>query len=363
MAGADLAGELTGVSFSLAERDDDTQIRRLLRENPMGGGIALSMRQEPDYFIESDHKPGRQHTIVARSGEALVAVGSCAIRPRYVNGEVVGVGYLRTLRLDATMSGRFDILRRGYRFLREQWEQWQVPYLFTSIAAENERAIRFLERGLPGMPRYRFLSEFATLMLPVRTRGERRDEECNLEEISEFLDGKNRGRNLSPLWPVTELQGLHALGLGANDFVVLRERSRIVACGAVWDQRSFKQTVIHKYGFREAVQKTLFNCVAPLFRRPPMPSVNEVCPFGFISHFAAEPPHAERLIRRLLTIAAGKGIHFLCAGFAQADPVLATVQARFFAHSYRSRLYQVDWPGSPSSPISARDLNPETALL
>lgn len=361
MAGANFAGQLTGISYALAERRDDARIRCLLRENPMGGGISLSMRQEPSYFTESNHMSGCHHTIIAKLQDTVVAVGSCAIRPRYVNREISDVGYLRTLRLDAAMSGRFDVLRRGYRFLREQWEDWQIPYLFTSIAAENERAIRFLERGLPGMPRYRFLSEFVTLMLPVRTRDVPRSEESDLQEIAEFLNQKKR--SLSPVWTASELRELRALGITANDFVVLREGNRIAACGAVWDQRSYKQTVIHRYGFRPSLQKSLFNAVAPLLRQPRMPAANVVCPFGFASHFAAQDSHVERLIGEMMSVAAEKGVEFLCLGFALADPLLAGVRRRFFSHVYRSRLYQVDWPDSPCPLINANDLNPETALL
>jgi len=69
------------------------------------------------------------------------------------------------LRLDAAYAGRFDILRRGYQFFRELQADAPADFYFTSIAADNERARRLLERGLPSMPRYEFIGEFVTVLL------------------------------------------------------------------------------------------------------------------------------------------------------------------------------------------------------
>src|SRR5262245_40623147 len=123
MARAVLERELTprkaGVRFELASDADDAAIRRILRENPMPGRIALSLEREPDYFAESKMPGVVRQTILAREGNRVVCVGSCAVRLRFVNGAPKRVGYLGGLRLDAAAAGRFDILRRGYEFFRE----------------------------------------------------------------------------------------------------------------------------------------------------------------------------------------------------------------------------------------------------
>ena len=58
MAGTALAGKLTAertsrVDFALADEGDDADIRRLLRENPMRGRIAVSLEREPSFFAEA----------------------------------------------------------------------------------------------------------------------------------------------------------------------------------------------------------------------------------------------------------------------------------------------------------------------
>src|SRR5258706_898476 len=173
MAGTALACELTGsparrIHFALATEADDDDIRRLLRENPMSGQITISLEREPSYFFEERHLLAERQTIVARENDRVVCVGSCSFRPRFVNGQPQRVGYLGGLRLDAKLAGRFDILRRGYRFFRELQPHHDREAYFTSIAADNERAIQLLERGLPGMPSYKHLGEFVTLLISVR---------------------------------------------------------------------------------------------------------------------------------------------------------------------------------------------------
>src|SRR6185503_2625474 len=154
MARSILARELTvaragRVEFGVATKADDPDIRRLLRDNPMPGKVSLSLEREPDYFADAGLPGEIKQSIVARQDGRLLCTGSCVIRQRFVNGQPRRVGYLGGLRLDAPYAGRFDILRRGYEFFRELQTGAAADFYFTSIAADNERARKFLEAGLP----------------------------------------------------------------------------------------------------------------------------------------------------------------------------------------------------------------------
>ena len=178
MARTVLERELTvararGVRFDVATRADDAGIRRLLRENSTPGAISLLLEREPDYFADADLPGEEKQTIVAQLDGRVVCVGNCAIRDRFVNGGLRRVGYLGGLRLDASTAGRSDILRRGYHFFRELQTAAPADFYFTSIAADNVQARNFLERNLPGMPRYELIGEFVTLLVrtPAATAG------------------------------------------------------------------------------------------------------------------------------------------------------------------------------------------------
>ena len=254
--------------FSVANEMDDPDIRRLLRENPMPGKISISLEREPDFFADTCLPAQTKQTIVARSRAHVICVGSCTFRQRFVNGEPRRVGYLGGLRLDESHAGRFDVLRRGYEFFHALQADAPADFYFTSIAADNQPARHFLERGLRGMPRYEFIGEFVTLLLPTigaahldSASGPPSLERSTLvAKVNQF----NRHYQFAPCWSADELAAVESLGLRADDFLLTEEEGRFEACAALWDQRSFKQTVIRDYDPVLKQTRTMANFVSKL---------------------------------------------------------------------------------------------------
>ena len=360
------------IPFALATQADDADIRRLLRENPMPGQIALTLEREPDYFADAGLPGTVKQTIVANEGGRVVCVGSCATRERFVNGQPYHVGYLGGLRLDARVTGRYDILRRGYEFFRELQTDNPADFYFTSIAADNAPARKFLERGLPGMPAYEFIGEFVTAVLPVKNyasiRAGLETDNLDFNELLECLDKHGRDYQFAPRWSVAELSALLSLNLKADDFQVMRDGGRINACAALWDQRAFKQTVIRGYTPRLALARPAVNFAARILGTPRLPAVGSTLAHAFVSHLAVEPENTDALIglvSKLRMCAAGRRIEFLTLGFAANDPHLTLLRRKFNCREYRSRIYVVRWPGLGSSAreLDGRCLGPEVALL
>jgi hypothetical protein len=377
MGGTTLVRELTParagrVPFALATPADDAEIRRLLRENPMPGRIALTLEREPDYFADADLPGTEKQTVIASENNRVVCAGSCTIRERFINGQPRRVGYLGGLRLDARATGRFDILRRGYEFFRELQTDARADYYFTSIAADNALARKFLERGLPGMPAYEFADEFVTALLPVNSQSPNSaPPEASTLEPTELLDClNNHGRHyqFAECWSGQELGALPALGLQAKNFHCVRVGGRVSAVAALWDQRAFKQTVIRGYAPWLAMARPAVNVAARIMDAPCLPAVGSTLAHAFVSHLAVDPEESGALIAliaRLRISAAGRGIEFLTLGFAASDPRLASLRSHFRCREYRSRIYVVRWPGLGGSAheLDGRCLGPEVALL
>src|SRR3712207_9243112 len=88
-------------SIELATPGDDSAIRRLLATNPVPGRVTVTYEREPDYFLGCGTSGRCHQVLIARhlpAGE-IVGIGSRAIRPLFVNGEVEEVGYLSQLRV------------------------------------------------------------------------------------------------------------------------------------------------------------------------------------------------------------------------------------------------------------------------
>ena len=248
-------------------------------------------------------------------------------------------------------TGRFDILRRGYEFFRELQTDNPADFYFTSIAADNAPARKFLERGLPGMPAYEFIGEFVTALLPVKHRVPIRagleTDNLDFNELLECLDKHGRDYQFAARWSARELSALQSLNLKADNFRVMRDGGRILACAALWDQRTFKQTVIRGYAPWLATARPAVNFAAGIIGTPRLPAVGSTLAHAFVSHLAVAPEKMDALIELVTkfgALAAERGIEFLTLGFAANDPRLAMIRRKFRCREYRSRIYVVRWP-------------------
>lgn len=334
MAGAVLARELSAgsVTFSLAEQSDDAGIRALLRNNPVRGRISISLEREPNYFADADTAGQLKQTIVAREAGRIVCVGACTALNRFVNGAARRVGYLGGLRLDDSCAGRFDILRRGYEFFRELQEDEPADFYFTSIASDNERARRFLQRGFKGMPKYEFVGEFVTLVVSTRRSPMKLDCVSNDAGPSQF----------APCWNVEDF-GFQEIATGAG----------------VWDQRAYKQTVVSGYETPIRRMRWVINLFNGLIGAPKLPRIGEQLSMAF--GVGASGRNVGALVRETRRI----GVEMLVVGFDARDPVLDIIRKKFRCREYRNRIYVVRWPGigACADDLDGRLLGPEVALL
>jgi hypothetical protein len=364
--------ELTAVhrgrfEFAIAAREDDAEIRRLLRDNPMSGTISLSFEREPDYFADSRNPFESKETIVASEEGRLICMGYCTVRERFINGEAARVGYLGGLRLAASHAGQIDIVRAGYEFFHQLQVEAPAEFYFTSIASDNHRARRLLERGLPGMPSYEFIGEMVTLLLPVRrARGDATLKAMSTltgRHLSERLNRYNSHYQLAPVWSAEELESLFSMGLQPQNFFENGTTS-----AALWDQSLFKQTVVRGYAAPLAKSRWLVNAAARFTGDIRLPDVGERLRNVYVSHLTSEAWDDGALIELLMNlrnIAARDGFEMLTLAFADNDPQLSTVRRAFRSHEYRTRIYLVRWPdcGSAASCLDKRIMAPEVALL
>ncbi len=361
-----------GTRFAIATEADDAAIRRLLRDNPMRGAISLSFEREPDYFRGANVAGGEDETIVAFDDGRLVCMGRCTRRECWVNGAARRVGYLGELRLDAAARGRFGILRDGYRFFHEQQRDDLADLYFTSIAADNARARRLLENGARGLPRYGFLAELDTVLVavPRRPRATKlRVESATPERVPDLLRVLNAQRQqLATTWTAERLRALAAHGLPLERFLLALDGGEVVACGALWDQRAFRQTVIRGYSQALAFARPLVNVARRALGTPRLPPVSSVLAHAFLSPLAFAEGAAALLptfVEAFFPFARSSGVDFLTLALPSDDARLPALRDRFSTRTWCSRLYRVDWPDRAPVGFRVKEAAflPEVALL
>lgn len=359
--------------FAVAASEHDAAIRRLLRENPMRGAISVTFEREPDYFRGANVAGGEDQTMIAFENDRLVCMGRCTRRECWVNGAPRRVGYLGELRLDVTARGRFGILRDGYRFFRSWQQDDPADLYFTSIAADNERARRLLESGARGLPGYAFLAELDTLLVAAtgrRNRGALRVEAATPERISEMLEVLNdhaERHQFAAVWTAERLCALSAHGLPLDRFLLVLDGGKVVACGALWDQRGFRQTVIRGYSRALGIARPLVNLAGRFLGTPHLPRAGSVLSHAFLSPLAfvsgAESLLAD-FIEAFFPLAADVGAEFLTLALPATDARLPALRRRFSTRTWRSRLYRVDWPGQAAMGLGGGGVFlPDVALL
>jgi hypothetical protein len=333
----------------------------------MDGQIQVSLEREPNAFLATAVEGEPHHTVVARepSTGRIVGMGSRAVWNAFVNGEPRRLGYLSQLRVDRSFRGRRRLLAAGYAALRELRGPDEAPFDITSIIADNETARRLLASEVPGLPRYRELSGFVTLVLPgVRTS--RRPRFVRIEpglpswmpEVADCLARNRKRYQAAPYFTAEDLLSPErSRGLGPQDFRLAMIDGRVVGCLALWDQSSFKQVVVRGYAPRLTRWRPWINRISPVLRMPRLPEPGEPLPHAYISHVAVDEDDPEifhALVESAHAEACARRYAYAVIGLAAGHPWLPWLQRRFRPRRYDSVLYTVDW-GEGAAAVAALD--------
>jgi hypothetical protein len=334
----------------------------------MEGELSISLEREPDFFAAAAVEGPRHHTVVARDTDSgrIVGLGSRSARRCYLNGRRTWLPYLGALRVDRAWRGNLRSMVQAYDFCRSLQAPDETPFCLTSIVADNRRARRLLEAGLPGMPVYRRAADMVTLAVPVRGRGSssadarvESGDPSSLGEVEKLLADFGRRRQFHPVWTRADLVSRELTpGLEAGDFFFVMERGRAVACAALWDQREFKQAVVRGYSRRIAALRPLANLAAPLLALPRIPPVGGQVQSAFLSHLAVEEGREEllpALVAAARSAARRRGIECLLLGVAADGPLHSAVRGAFPARAYRSVLYLVHWDDEGAAAVGGLD--------
>jgi hypothetical protein len=154
--------------------------------------------------------------------------------------------------------------------------------------------------------------------------------------------------------------------LAPEDFLVAVRDNRVVGCLAVWDQRSFKQIVVHGYGRSMRWHRLAAGIAAPVLGTPRLPAPGRPLSHAYVSHVAVDEDDPEvflELFDAAYDAAHERGFACLVAGFAERHPFLAILRQRYRAWSYASVLYAVLWDAAHVLSLDGRVPHLEVGLL
>ena len=354
--------------FTQATPDDEAEVRRLLRENPMHGRMPVSFEREPDGLGGPELDGERRCIIVARDQASGPVIGLCEriVRRGFVVGEERMLPYLGALRIARSYRRRIAIIRGGFAALREVEQPDEWPLALTSIAEDNVPAQRLLTTGVDGLPTYRPMGRFASLIMrPRRARstGIEAVRSGQFAELASFLESRLRERQFSTCWTVDGL-----LNLPGATFLAATDGAELVGCVSLWDQQAFRQTVIHDYPLSVRAVRPIVNLAGAPLGLPRLPRPGVALRQAFLSHLVTKDDDsgiALKLIAAGLDLAAGRGLDAAVVGLPADHPWKGPIERRYRTLEFRTTLYGVSWPGpdDPALPSADRPVFPEIGLL
>jgi hypothetical protein len=349
--------------FTLATADDEAELREVLSSTPMNGQISISFAREPDFFAATPVDGKLVQIVVGRDVEqgCIVGMGSRTAGPRYVNEQLNTVGYLGGLRLLPQYRGQGGLIARGYRFLRRLHSDQAVPYYLTTIASDNAVALQTIAVGRAGLPTYHPLGDYVTISLnpAAASRIDRNSSRISTrlatiddrEQIIAFLNARGPRRQFFPAYEAADLfqeQGW-LQGLQPHDVMLAFRGDQLVGTWGAWDQRPFKQTIIHSYDKWLTLARPAYNVVAELRNRAALPTPGSVVTARYGAMLVVAEDDAE-VCRRLMGAMSRELLHrgdrLVFLGMHASDPLLSIARA-VGGREYVTHLYLVFWPDQP----------------
>lgn len=346
--------------FDLATPADDPAIRRLLADNPVPGQVTVTYEREPDYFLGCGTMGRFFQVLVARRqpGGEVAAVATRTTRPLFVNGQIEEVGYIGQLRVDERFRGRW-LVSSGFRYFHHLHSDGRVAGYITTIIEGNTQAQGLLvERARRNFPVYREVDRLCTLAIILRKPDRLRSAWCvaprttvaspaDLPTIIAFLRQHGAAKQFFPVYAEDDFcHSPTTLGFRLEDFVLARQHGEIVGVMGLWDQSSFKQTIVRTYDGPLRRFRPLYNAWLRLSGAQPLPSPGQPIHFAYASFICLagnNPDLFGVLLQEVYNLAVARGYAYLMVGLSTRDPLLRVAQK--YAHiPYYSRLYTVCWP-------------------
>jgi len=360
--------------FSLAGEAEDEELRDLLRRIAMPGNITLSFQREPSFLLAEQAGSIASQVMVCkdRTKDQIVGMGSRSIRDVYIDGKPARVGYLSMLRGVPEARGNIA-LARGYRYLRELHADGAVPYYFTTILDDNSEAKNLLTSARGGLPVYKPLAQLITYLIPLRrfrfsksaSDAVSRADQHQLSESITFLQQWNSRYQFAPVYTLADILGQSKLlpAFCPEHFYVYQERGEIRGTLGVWDQQSFKQTVVTAYSRNMQLLRPFYNLYAAITGNPGLPPTGAKIRLLYASCLSGGQSVFEALLNQVRADWSGKGYDYLSLGVCADNPI-AQIASRYATQRISSTVYIVYWQDeSVMLPEADRLVHVEIATL
>lgn len=337
-------------TFDVAGPEDGQSVLQILETAAFKGQISLLYTRRPDAY-QSFLKEGKEVELLVcrdQKDHAIAGFGAYAIRHLYVNGRPERVAYIFGLRANGAYLKSYPILHKAYGYLYERLKERKISFCLTTILEENAHASDVLLRTRTFMPSYEFLRNYEVYALKTGMKAKNQNglvfrmaEEKDIGSLVEFLNNEGKKHQFFPVMSEDDLrQGFH--GLTLNDFYIVLQGQHILAAGAVWDQRSYKQYVVYEYKKSMKVLQRISEAL-PVLKLPFLPKEGEMLNFFTLSFWAVKDNQRDVFNYFIENLSKTfTPYSFFLVGLCEDHPFKRSILRK--PHIvYKSKIYLVDW--------------------
>jgi hypothetical protein len=286
------------------------------------------------------------------------------------------VGYLSQLRVDQRFQGRW-LVSQGFHYLRHlHTDQRVTGYLATIIEGSSQAGGILVRRPRRHFPHFRQIGRLWTMALVLRRPKSLPTSSCEIScgststlgEIVSFLRQHGAARQFFPIYTEADFgDSPTTRSFKIKDFILARRRGKLVGVLGLWDQASYKQTIVQDYRDTLGRFRPFYDFGLRLIGAQPLPAPGQRIRYAFASFICIahnSPEIFELLLQRAYNLATERGYAYLTVGLMEGDPLL-NVARRYLHFPYRSRLYAVAWEDEAgwSNRLDDRPLYLEVAAL
>ena len=343
---------------------DSAEILSVLEENVFPGNVSLIYTRRPDAYRSFLAEGREAHLLVCRDTREgrIAGLGAYAVHECFIDHRPEKVVYLFGLRgrREYLATRALLSLPGAYRQVIEQFSAQGIRYFLTVILQDNLPAQRLLTKERSHMPRHTFLCPYHTLTFRTR-RGVlslphsyafRQATPEDGAALEDFLTAEGGRRDFFPS-RIGDLFGRHP-ELSWESFYLLTDRQgSILACGAAWDQASYKQYIVAGYAGKLRWM-CRFPFVLRLFGHSPLPKPSTVLRFFLLAFWCVKDDRAEYLKWFLDSLArAARDYPYFVVGVPQSHPLAPALNEWKFLR-YDSNIYLVGHHVTPDDAARLR---------
>jgi len=348
--------------FSVANEKNDNQLRVIMRNTPMEGEISVIFQREPSYFYAAGTEGKFNQTIIAgdKKSDEIAGMGSRSIKPAFVNGQVVPIGYLSSLRIQQNHRNN-SVLSRGYSYLKELHQDNRVKIYLSTIIQDNQEALRILTAGRNGLPKYHDIGLYKTFAIKLINKKENigngimisKGSHRDLDEIVACLHRNGKDKQFYPYYSKDDFisNENYLRDFKVENFYVAKRNEKIIGVTAKWDQSGFKQTVVSGYSKKMKYIRPAYNFISKRLNHPLLPDPGDKLLSFYVSFVAVDGNDSDvfsSLLQALYNDSIGSKYSYMILGLHEKDPLISSVQSYSYVE-YKSRAFIVCWEDGEES--------------